>query len=157
MKRKLNVETGRRHSSTSLPPLRTTRTAATHSMSTLSRRPIRRVPLALLALLALALMVPVRKARAAGPPIVTTLDATGVSEYGAGLNGYCDANGGSMTVAWFNWSGGSTRPTTIFGAGYVTFDVGMAHGDPLFPGTTYYFSLAAANEWGQAVGEQKSL
>ena len=155
MKRNLNLETGRRHTSTSLPPLRTTRTAATHSLATRFRRRLGRAPLALLALLALALTVSVREASADGPPIVTTLDATGVSEYGATLNGTFDPNGDPMAIAWFEWSGGSTRP--VAGSGYVSTQVGMAHGDPLFLGTTYYFSLVAANQWGTASGGEKSF
>ena len=84
MKRKLNVETGPRHSSTSLPPLRTTRRAATNSLAARFRRRIGRATLPLLALLALALAVPIREASAqwpppVPPPIASTLPATEVT------------------------------------------------------------------------------
>ncbi len=71
MKSNLNLETGRSHTSTSLPPLRTTRRAATHSLATRFRRRLGRAQLpllALLALLALALTLPVR----AAPPLPIT-------------------------------------------------------------------------------------
>ena len=158
MKSNLNVETSRRHSSTSLPPPSTTSTAATNSLVTRFRRRLGRAPLAWLALLALALTVPVHEASADGPPIVTTLDATGVSDLGATLNGTFDPNGDPMAVAWFEWSGGShTSPIPAGGGPYVSAEVGMAHGNPLFPGTTYYFQLVAANKWGTAYGGTNSF
>ena len=157
MKRKLNVETSRRHSPTSLPPLRTTSTAATNSMPRRFRRRLGRAPLALLALLALALTVPVREVSAQGPPTATTLDATGVSEYGATLNGTFNPNGDPMALAWFEWSGGSTRPVTASMGTYVSAEVGAAHGPPLTAGMTYYFQLVAANQWGTAYGGENSF
>src|ERR1039458_2234624 len=97
MKINLNLETSRRHSSTRLPPLTTTSTAATNSMPRRLRRRIGRAPMALLALLVLTLAGRVRESGAQGPPTATTLDATDVHANYALLNGTVNPNGGPDT------------------------------------------------------------
>ena len=89
MKNNLNLETSRRHSSTSSPLLRTTTTPASNSMSTRSRPRTERAPLPLLALLAFALTLSVREASAQWPPhpFAVTEPATAVTTSSATLNG----------------------------------------------------------------------
>jgi BspA type Leucine rich repeat region (6 copies)/Immunoglobulin domain len=149
MKRKLNAETGRRHSSTSLPPLGTTNTAAANSKATRFRRRTGPTPFAWLALLALTLTVPVREASAQGsppyyPPTVETLPATEVFSSSATLNGTVQPNDGGLI--WFDWGtstnyGNSTSETGIgSGTNVVPFSALLPW---LTPNTTYHFRAAA--------------
>ena len=160
MKRNLNVETSRRHSSTGLPLLKTTHTAATNSLATRFRCWIGRAPLVWLALLALALTVSVREASAQWPPpALVTLSATAVTRTNATLNGMVNPNG-YPTTAWFQWG-------TTTNYGYLTPVTGMGDGTNALPvsalvagltlGTTYHFRAAATNVAGVVYGSDHSL
>jgi hypothetical protein len=149
MKRKLNVETSRRHSSTSLPPLKIPGTAATHSLATRFRRRLGRTPLALLALPALALTMPVREASGQWPPLLpplqpVTLPATEVTPGSATLNCTVTPNGGAYV--WFEWG-----TSTFYGNSTASIDIGagtnaVPFSAPLVgltPNTTYHFCAVA--------------
>ena len=168
MKKKLNVEIGRRHSSTSLFPLITTCTAATNSMAARFRRCIGRAPLALLALLALTLTLPVREAGAQGPPTpgpptVTTLDATDVHANYAVLNGTVNPNGGSYVMVEFQWGTSINYDHVGYiagpmgGYGYVPYSYKITTSDGFFSGATVHFRVMAYDSLGTAYGSDKSF
>jgi hypothetical protein len=89
-------------------------------------------------------------------PVVTTDNATGITNNGATLNGTVNPNG-QATEAWFEWGTSPTLATfdntTIqpFAAG-TTVQAVTAPLTGLTFGTTYYFRLAASNASGVTKG-----
>ncbi|MBE0568769.1 MAG: hypothetical protein IH577_03715, partial [Deltaproteobacteria bacterium] len=89
-------------------------------------------------------------------PVVTTGNATGITNNGATLNGTVNPNG-QATDAWFEWGTSPTLATsdntTIqpFAAGTTVQPV-TAPLTGLTFGTTYYFRLAASNASGVTRG-----
>ncbi|MBE0568279.1 MAG: hypothetical protein IH577_01200, partial [Deltaproteobacteria bacterium] len=89
-------------------------------------------------------------------PVVTTDNATGITNNGATLNGTVNPNG-QATEAWFEWGTSPTLATsdntTIqpFAAG-TTAQAVTAPLTGLTFGTTYYFRLAASNASGVTRG-----
>jgi hypothetical protein len=89
-------------------------------------------------------------------PVVTTDNATGITNNGATLNGTVNPNG-QATEAWFEWGTSPTLATfdntTIqpFAAG-TTAQAVTAPLTGLTFGTTYYFRLAASNASGATKG-----
>lgn len=91
-----------------------------------------------------------------GAPTVSTLPAGPVRADSAVVNGNVNPNG-SATQAWFEWG---TDPTLSSFTSTAAFGVGAGTGvitvaelvEPLTPGTTYYFRIAASNAAGTARG-----
>jgi phosphodiesterase/alkaline phosphatase D-like protein len=91
-----------------------------------------------------------------GGPTVSTLPAGPVRADSAVVNGTVNPNG-SATQAWFEWG---TDPTLSTFAATAPFAVGAGTSvvtvaelvEPLTPGTTYYYRIAASNAGGTARG-----
>jgi hypothetical protein len=81
-------------------------------------------------------------------PIVTTNAATNISQTGATLNGSVNSNGGTNTVAWFEWGTSSSfGNSSVPGAfGTTNFSAFILNLTTLSPNTTYYFRVAGQNQ-----------
>lgn len=89
-------------------------------------------------------------------PVVTTADATGITNVGATLNGTVNPNG-LATEAWFEWGTSATLATfdnttkQAFAAGTTVQSVSASLPGLTF-GTVYYFRIAASNSSGVTKG-----
>ena len=89
-------------------------------------------------------------------PVVTTGNATGISNIGATLNGTVNPNG-LATEAWFEWGTSSTLATSdntakqSLAAGTTVNNVSASISGLSF-GTTYYFRMVASNSSGVSKG-----
>jgi murein DD-endopeptidase MepM/ murein hydrolase activator NlpD len=89
-------------------------------------------------------------------PTVTTSAATNVTGTTAQLNGTANPNG-SATNVWFEWgtssnlSSFSSTPQQSVGSGSTSLSVNASLSG-LASGTTYYYRLAASNNWGTSRG-----
>jgi hypothetical protein len=103
-----------------------------------------------------------------GPPMVTTVDATGLTSGTATLNGSANPNMAAAT-GWFRYDTvdpgtcddafGTRAPAnggTALGAGSGAVDFSEAISG-LLPGTTYYFCAIAENAAGLSFGEVLSM
>jgi len=94
-----------------------------------------------------------------GPPLVSTLPATGVSTNSATLNGTVNPNGWP-TTAWFQWGAttnyGNLTSASDLGSGTTALFF-FAPLEGLTPGVTYHFRVAATNDYGLVCGSDQSF
>jgi DNA-binding beta-propeller fold protein YncE len=95
----------------------------------------------------------------ANPPIATTLAASAITTNTATLNATVNPNS-LPASAWFRWGTttnyGNLTAATNLGAGTLVVPVATALGG-LAPGTTYHFSITAANSQSVAYGADLSF
>ncbi|MGH7249537.1 MAG: hypothetical protein ACREGC_01040, partial [Minisyncoccia bacterium] len=90
-----------------------------------------------------------------GMPVVSTKDASFISQSTAVLNGDINPNG-VQTSYWYEYgttnSLGSTNSPQLIGGGYVKYSA-PASISGLKSNTTYYYRLTAQNQYGKLYGE----
>jgi hypothetical protein len=94
-----------------------------------------------------------------GPPLVSTLPATGVSTNSATLNAMVNPNGWP-TTAWFQWGAtttyGNVTSVADLGSGTTALPLSAPLAG-LTPYVNYHFRVAATNDYGLAYGSDQSF